>query len=68
MASRNFQTDGTMKLKEHFPKDFRFHLGILSHFLFEDWRQQDSSQMQKDDMVVGKSLDLVMAGNFKGSQ
>ena len=42
-AGSEFQTDGAIKLKERSPKDFRFCLGFLSNFSFEDWRDRDGS-------------------------
>ena len=53
MAGSEFQTDGAMKLKERSPKDFRFCLGFLSNFSFEDWRDRDGSQVQKDEERYG---------------
>ena len=43
LAGSEFQTDGTVKLKERFRKDVRFCLGILSNFSLEDQRDQDGS-------------------------
>ena len=43
LAGSEFQTDSAMKLKERSPKDFRFRLGILSNFSFEDRRDRDGS-------------------------
>ena len=64
-----------MKLKERSLKDFRFRLGILSNFSFEDRKERDGSQVQRDEerygckkfeMAVGQSRDLILAAEFHG--
>ena len=63
-AGSEFQRDGAMNLKERSPKNFKFCLGILSNFSFEDHKNEVVGRCRgmKKDTKIDEELLAVGAG------